>query len=106
MNDVTKLPKWAQVHIEMLESKLRLVKNQLETSLLNNARNGSGVVSLRNGTDKSIVLNDYATIEFKLKDSTKIRVSFRNEANDCYVDVNGDSPIAIYPRGANYFHIR
>lgn len=106
MIDLTKLPKWAREYISALEIRLRNTEKRLSTALFDNKKNGSGIVSLWNGHNQSIILNDYSVIEFKLKNSTKITVSLRNEGDDYYVDINGDSHISISPRAANSCYIR
>jgi hypothetical protein len=105
MNDLTKLPKWAQEHIRVLEIKLSVVEKQLEMSLLNNDKNGSGVVSIWNHLGRNITINDRSVIEFNINGS-RITVSRRGEGNDCYVDVNGDFHLSISPRAANSCYIR
>ncbi len=105
MNDLTKLPKWAQEHIKLLDAKLRHTEYQLQFIQFENEKCGSGNVKMTCGLNTEVILNDHSTIEFKVK-NRRIRVALRNEGDDYYVDVNGDSHISISPRAANSCYIR
>lgn len=105
MNDVTKLPKWAQEHIRSLETRLINAEHKLRIVQLDSTNNGSGIIKMTYGLNTEVVLNDHATIEFKV-DWRRIRVSLTSCSGDCFVDVNGDSHIYISPRAANSCYIR
>jgi hypothetical protein len=105
MNDLTKLPKWAQEHIRLLEAKLRHTEYQLQVIQFENTKCGSGSVKMTCGLNKEVVLNDHSIIEFKVNDS-RIRVALRNEGDDYYIDINSDSHISISQRAAYSCYIR
>lgn len=105
MNDLTKLPKWAQEHIKLLDAKLRHAEYKLQVIQLENNKCGSGIVKMTCGLNTEVILNDHSTIEFKVSDR-RIRVALRNEGDDYYVDVNGESHLSISPRFANSFYVR
>lgn len=105
MNDITKLPKWAQENINSLELQLKSTERKLQIVQFESTKNGSGIIKMVHGLNTEVVLDDRTTIEFKLN-SSKIRVSLQHQGDDYYVDVNGDSHISISPRAANSCCIR
>lgn len=103
MNDITKLPKWAQEKINSLE-------RAMQEMMLDSKNNGTGAVYMRISslieTKNNFVLHDRCIIEYKIGDSKKISTFLRQEGNDCYLDINGSTRIQIEPRAANSIWIR
>lgn len=108
MNDITKLPKWAQERISDLERRLVSAKQATEKLITDSRSNGTGVVQMIvGGVDiKNLTLYDRAVISFRVSPIKKIEVSLRQDDHDSYVDVSGSSIIQIEPRAANSIWIR
>ncbi len=111
MNDLTKLPKWAQEKISSLECQLESAHNAMKKTMLDSTKNGTGAVSLwvssMYSTKDRFVLHDRSIVEFKIEKSKTIAVRLRQEENDCYLDVNSNSSaVSIEPRASNAFYVR
>lgn len=111
MNDITKLPKWAQEKIKHLEIELSEAQSQNERLTLENSKTGSGHITFTVGMADEVVLSDFATINFDLSDDCSgglnvIRVALRQTRDGAYIDVNCDKSLVAQPIASNSLRIR
>jgi ribosomal protein L6P/L9E len=97
MNDVTKLPKWAQEHIKKLECRVSEIDARIA------AENGPDTrVQQLFGAREHKNLGDRVTVRFNIKGHEHIDVSMRDD----HIYVSGISTIIITPTASNCIQVR
>lgn len=103
MEDVSKLPKWAQSRIYVLECKIAHMQ-ELHAKVLNGQEKSDGpCIIIGPYDDRHVHVSHKTYIEFNLGKGheSRIRVSMK----DGYLDVNAGGTVNITPNASNSFYV-
>lgn len=101
MDDITKLPKWAQNKIGTLEDKIGTLEAQVRHYKSIQDLSESTVSWIDLFTNETHPLPDHAIIRFKTADG-RVDVNLRKG----FIDVNSDGVSVIIPEAANHFKVK
>jgi hypothetical protein len=97
--DVTKLPKWAQMHIEVLQADVEYRDRQLGEMASPDAK-----VQLVQGMNENRGLPDEARVRFRLGDK---RITVHISRYDNVLDINSaDGALQVEPSASNHIYVR
>lgn len=101
--DASKLPKYAQERIAVLERDLNKLQARFD-ALSTNQRSD---LYYKEMLEEPRYLPPRATVVFVMGEGPypHIRVSFRTEGSEKFIDVNGDGTLAITPNASNSIRI-
>ncbi len=108
MQDINKLPKWAQMEMKRLQNEVEFLKSKLNQVMGTDTNSTDTNTFLVDGLSKK-PLPKNSVIDFNVGDNlqNKISVYIRR---DGFIDVNADardgSTFVILPRAANSFYLK
>ena len=101
---ISKLPKWAQYHIQILERDLANAKTQIE-QIGGAVAGGSSLISYETSSVQAN-LPDRSCVRFKLSDKRSVEVSLRIAGNKRYLRIYaGGGTLVLKPEMSNVIDI-
>lgn len=105
---IAKLPAWARLHIQRLESDLRDAEEAVNVALGENADQATGVITVNSGLNErgirqNIALPDHATVQFHF--GSHVISMHRSLDNPCVQVYSNPGQIFTNPRAANALYL-